>query len=463
MFVDRERELALLEAAFSSPDAELFVLYGRRRVGKTELLAKFCENKRHIFFVADLDAEPVLRGRFSAAVNTELLGAETAVAVYPTWESLLQVVARHAVSEPLVLVLDEFNYLLNAHPPLATVLQRLWDAELRHTQLKLILCGSHIGMMESDVLGYQAPLYGRRTGQYLLDSLSFADSRTFFMGLDPVDRVRVYAVLGGTPAYLRLVQPGQPLEAIIVDKILTRGTFLYDEVRLLLLQELREPRNYFAILEAIAAGHMRQNDIKQATGLDGISSYLSTLIALRLVERVVPVTESQPHKSRRGLYRLRDPFFRFWLRFVHPNRSALEQGAAQMVFDTQVAPRLDTFTGPVFEQVCEQHLWRASLAGSLPLTPQRIGPWWAPHQEIDLIALADGEALVAECKWSTRPVGVDILRHLEQVAASVPVLAEQTLYHALFARSGFTEEVQEEAVTRDDLLLFDLADLTAAG
>lgn len=461
MFVNRERELDFLEGRFASSEAELIVLFGRRRVGKTDLLAKFCEDKRHIFFVADLDVEPVLRARLSAAVNTRLLGSETASAVYPSWDALLQVIARHARDEPLVVVLDEFTYLLGAHPPLASVLQRLWDSDLRHTQLKLVLCGSHIGMMESEVLGYQAPLYGRRTAQYLLDPLTFADTTSFFAHLDAADRVQAYAVLGGTPAYLRLIEPGQTIEVLIVDKILTRGTFLYDEVRLLLQQELREPRNYFAVLEAIAGGRTRLNEIKQATGLEGISSYLSTLIALQIVERIVPVTESQPHKSRRGLYRLRDPFFRFWLRFVHPNRSALEQGGAQTVYDTHVAPQLDTFTGPVFEQVCEQYLWRASMAGTLSLQPQRIGGWWAAKQEVDLIALADGQALVGECKWSSRPIGVDILRHLESVAAGIPELADRTISYALFARSGFTDQVTAEAGARDDLMLVDLATLTA--
>jgi len=134
--------------------------------------------------------------------------------------------------------------------------------------------------------------------------------------------------------------------------VLTRGTFLYDEVRFLLQQELREPRNYFAIVEAIAAGRTRLNEIKQATGLEGVSAYLDTLQGLRLVERVVPVTEGKPHKSRRGLYRLRDHFFRFWFRFVHPNRSLLERGGAQVVLDTFVAPQLDSFTAPVFEEIC---------------------------------------------------------------------------------------------------------------
>jgi AAA+ ATPase superfamily predicted ATPase len=143
MFVNRERELALLEERYASGRAELFVLYGRRRVGKTELLAQFCtasgSPKRHIFFVADLDVEPVLRAALSAAVNTELLGPETAGAVYPSWEEILILLAKHAQQERLVVVLDEFTYLVDAHPPLASTLQRLWDRDLVNSQLMLIL------------------------------------------------------------------------------------------------------------------------------------------------------------------------------------------------------------------------------------------------------------------------------------------------------------------------------------
>ncbi len=460
VFLDRERELTLLEERFASDEAELFVLYGRRRVGKTELLTRFCQGKRHIFFVADLDAEPVLRAGLSRAVNSSLLGPATEGAVYESWEQLFRVVAEHARDEALVLVLDEFTYLVSAHPPLASILQRLWDAELRHGRLKLILCGSYIGMMEETVLGYRAPLYGRRTAQLRLEPLEFHDALGFFEGYSPSDRVRAYGVFGGTPAYLRIIAGQQDLLASIEGQVLTRGTFLFDEVRLLLQQELREPRNYFAILEAIASGRTRINGIKQATGIEGLSSYLGTLQDIDLVERVVPVTETQPHKSRRGLYRLKDPFFRFWFRFVHPNRTSLERGAVGEVLRERIAPQMDEFTGPVFERICEQFLWRAGLRGDLALRPQRIGGWWRAAEEIDLIALDEESALVVECKWSKNPVGVDILRALEAKAARVKGLRGRRLWFGLCARSGFTAQVQDIAAGRDDLRLFDLGQIT---
>lgn len=462
MFLDREQELALLEQCYSSEVAELFVLYGRRRVGKTELLGRFCEGKRYVFYVADQDAEPRLRAGLSAEVNTRLLGEAAASAVYPTWEALFRLLASHAQHEPLVVVLDEFTYLLAAHPPLASILQRLWDSELRHTRLKLVLCGSHIGMMESEVLGYQAPLYGRRTGQALLEPLGFHDARAFCPSYSAEDQVRAFAVFGGTPAYLTAAQLTAPLVETIQSRVLQRGTFFYDEVRFLLQQELREPRNYFAVLEAIAGGRTRQNEIKQATGIDGVSAYLGTLQELKLVERIVPVTETQPHKSRRGIYRLRDPFFRFWLRFVHANRTLLERGGAQVVLETKVVPQLDAFTGPAFEQVCEQFVWRLGLSGRLPLVPERVGGWWGGDAEIDLIALGGDAAMAFECRWSSRPVGTDILARLEARTTALAGVGDRAaVWYGLCSRSGFTAGVRAVVRERSDVRLFDLAAIVA--
>ena len=318
MFVNRVSEFNLLENRFRSGKAELFVLYGRRRVGKTELLHHFCEGKRHIFFVADLGSELSLRTALSGVINAILFGSNQMNAVYSSWEALFQALAQASQTERLVVVLDEFPYLVAAYPPLASILQRIWDQTLKNSQIMLMLCGSYIGMMEETILGYQAPLYGRRTSQYLLEPLLFQDARLLFSVYDLEDQVRTYAIFGGIPAYLQTLTPGLPLPDNILKDILTRGAFLYDEVRFVLQQELREPRNYFAILEAIAAGKTRLNEIKLATGLEGATAYLDTLQQLHLVERIVPVTETQPHKSRRGIYRLKDHYLRFWFRYVHP-------------------------------------------------------------------------------------------------------------------------------------------------
>jgi AAA+ ATPase superfamily predicted ATPase len=460
MFVNRVSELKLLEKRYASGKAEFFVLYGRRRVGKTELLARFCEGKRSIFFVSDLGSEISLRTALSAAVNTTLFGLNQMNAVYSTWEDLLNALTQAAQSERLVVVLDEFPYLVTAHPPLATILQRVWDQTLKNSQIMLILCGSYIGMMEETVLGYQAPLYGRRTAQYLLEPLQFKDARLFYPSFPLEDQVRAYAVYGGTPAYLHTIQSQQSLKDNVLDGILTRGSFLYDEVRFVLQQELREPRNYFAILQAIAAGKTRLNEIKQATGIEGATAYLDTLQQLHLVERLVPVTETQPQKSRRGIYRLKDHYLRFWFRYVHPNRSQLERGGTQIILENQVMSEIDHFSSLTFEEVCQQFFWQTGLSGKLPFVPTNIGNWWNANEEVDLVILGENDAILVECKWTSKPVGIDILAELERKSNLVRTELENCQIHfALCSRSGFTSQLIEDTKRRQDVALFDLPEI----
>ncbi|HFD40853.1 MAG TPA: ATP-binding protein [Anaerolineae bacterium] len=458
MFVNRERELAALEACYATDKAELFVLYGRRRVGKTELLRTFCRDKRHIFFVADLGSEATQLAAFSRVVGRQLLGSGEIG--FPSWDAVFDLLARSSQSERLVVVLDEFSYLAQSNPAFPSILQRLWDTQLRESRIMLILCGSYIGLMERDVLAYRAPLYGRRSGQWLLTPLSFDQIGPFLPTYAPADRVRAYAILGGTPAYLTRFDPRRSLGDNILTAILSPQGYLYDEARFLLLQEVREPRSYFAVLEALAQGRTRPNEIAQKAGMGGGAAAmptLKTLMDLRLVERHVPVTERHPHKSRKGLYRISDPYFRFWFRFVHPQRSALEEGRAQAVLEQQILPVLDHFTSLTFEEICRQHVWRMAL----PFVPQRVGAWWDRHTEIDVAAVGKAEdaLLVGECKWSARPVGANILDDLKRKAARL--LGQGTwsqVIYALFSRSGFTPAMkalaEAEAVHLVDLSAF---------
>lgn len=460
MFVNRCSELELLENRYAAGNAEFFVLYGRRRVGKTELLARFCESKRAIFFVADLASEPSLRAGLSSAVNSVLFGPGQMDSIYSTWEGLFQALGQASQQERLVVVLDEFPYMVTTHPALASILQKSWDQILKNSKIMLILCGSYIGMMEATVLGYQAPLFGRRTAQYLLEPLQFKDARLFFASFPSEDQVRAYAVYGGTPAYLQTIDPHKSITENIQDGVLTKGSYLFDEARFVLQQELREPRNYFAILQAIAAGKTRLNDIKVAARLEGATAYLEPLQQLHLVERIVPVTETQPHKSRRGIYRLKDHYLRFWFRYVHPNRTQLELGAVQAVYNHLVLPDIDHFVSLPFEEICRQYFWQEGLSGRLPFLPSNIGRWWDANEEVDLIVMGEEEAILVECKWSSQAVGTNVLADLERKALIVQrELGNRKIQFGLCSRSGYTARLKESAAKRRDIFLLDLPQL----
>jgi AAA+ ATPase superfamily predicted ATPase len=271
----------------------------------------------------------------------------------------------------------------------------------------------------------------------------------------PIDQIETYAILGGIAAYWAQFDPQAPLLANIEQRILNPASYLYQEPLFLLREELQELRNYFAILQAIAQGRTRLNEVAQITGMERgpASRYLALLQDLRLVERRVPVTEPRPDKSRRGSYRLRDPFLAFWFRFVAPYASILESGRTTPVA-SRIASELSVYLGWPFEDICRAWVTEQAALGRLSFLPERIGAWWDGQEEIDIAALGADAGLFGECKWTTRPVGANVLDDLKRKAYPlVQSLGLREAHYALFARSGFTEALTSRAQHENVLLV----------
>ena len=361
MFINRQAELANLEAHYQSGRAELFVLYGRRRVGKTELLRHFCEDKPHIFFIATLSSDFDQLASFSQEIWRFTHENVPEGFTFPSWEAAFRALA-DLPGRPIV-VLDEFTYLISGNKAIPSLLQKVWDELLRTTQVFLILCGSYVGMMEREILGYQAPLYGRRTGSYLLPALDLPAAAAFFPAYSPIQQIEAWAVLGGMPYYLTVFSDQADIFANIRTHVLDSQGTLRREPQLLLMEELREPRNYFSILRAIAQGSTRLNEISQAARVGDASTtarYLDILQDMRVVSRSVPATESRPEKSKRGLYRIVDGFLRFWFRYVHQNQGSLDLGLADAVLAQRLRPTFDQFVSYAFEEAARAHVARLS-------------------------------------------------------------------------------------------------------
>lgn len=459
MFVNREREIEQLERLHASDRAELFILYGRRRVGKTELLRVFQSGRPGVYFVGTLSSDADQLAAFSEQVWRAVHPGAPAGFRFPSWEAAFYFLGE-LPGKPVV-VLDEFTYIVAGNRSIPSILQKVWDEVLSKRQILLILCGSYVGMMEREVLSHQAPLYGRRTASALLQPLPLSAVGAFLPRYNAIQRIEVMAVLGGMPYYLQAFSDSMNLLANIRTHVLdTRGR-LFSEPRLLLMDELREPRNYFSIMRAIAHGQTRLNEITQEAkvGESPVTArYLDVLQRLRLVKRVVPVTEPRPEKSRKGVYRIIDPFLRFWFTFVHPNMGSLEMGLADSILDQRVKPRLDQFVSQAFEDLSREFILGLATSGKLPFLPERIGSWWDDNEEIDVVALseADGALLAAECKWSNRPVGVDVLGELERkVAVMERTSREQrpNVTLALFSKSGFTDALRKIARKRGVVLV----------
>jgi AAA+ ATPase superfamily predicted ATPase len=425
------------------------VLYGRRRVGKTELLRAFCEGKAHIFFVATLCSDPDQLATFSQLIwrftHSEVPDGFT----FPGWEAAFRALT-DLPGRPVV-VLDEFTYLISGNKAIPSILQKVWDEVLKNTGIFLILCGSYIRMIETEVLGYQAALYGRRTGRHLLSPFEMPEAALFFPNYNPTQQLEAWSVLGGMPYYLCAFSDTEDIFANIRDQILDEQGLLYNEPHLLLMEELREPRNYFSILRAIAQGRKRLNEIVQSAGVGSATTtirYLDILQQMRIVERRVPATESQPEKSKKGLYHITDPFLRFWFRYVQPYRGSLVIGMVGAILNQRIIPTFDQYVGLSFEEAAREYVARLARRGDLPFLPESIGGWWDRENEIDLIAASYSERslLLGECKWSEKPVGTNILDSLKKKSQDLSVTGDwRSLYYVLFSKSGFTPTLEKIA------------------
>jgi len=328
----------------------------------------------------------------------------------------------------------------------------VWDKKLKITHIMLVLCGSYIGMMETEVLGYQAPLYGRRTASTLLRPMDLTSSGLFFPGYSADEKFITWAVVGGTPYYLRTFQGSQNVFSNIRQHILdAQSGTLFNEPRLLLMEELREPRNYFSILRAIAQGRTRLNEIAQGAGIGNVTTvarYLDILQHMRLITRRVPSTETQPEKSKKGIYQIDDHFLRFWFRYVHPNQSSLDLGLADAILQQRIKPDLDHFVATAFEEAAITFTGRLAQAGELEFFPERIGGWWHRDAEIDVLAinLSEKIAFLGECKWAVHPFGSSVLDDLKQ---KVEILTKdreiKKVQFAIFARNGFTIDLEDRS------------------
>jgi AAA+ ATPase superfamily predicted ATPase len=444
-FVNRDPEIQFLLDRMASRKAEFIVVYGRRRIGKTELLKEAFKKKKSIYFVADLGADQDQRRRLSETIQLSFPSPLLQTEPPPEWDPLLRYLVDLGSKQRIVLILDEFPYLCSSQPALPSILQRIWDEMGKDSKLYIILCGSLVSFMEREILGHKSPLYGRRTGQLLLQPLSLLTLKEFFPRYSPEERISTYAILGGVPAYLIQFLDKFLMSQNIEKAILHPTAFLYDEVRFILMEELRDPKHYLSLLQSIAFGNTRLNDIVQRTGIERgpASKYLSVLQELKLIERETPVTEKHPEKSRKGIYRLSDHFFRFWFRFVLPYRSRLVEGGGQRILEQEILPNLDLFIGQVFDKICAEVLGHLISEGKIKWDCDRVGRWWAGNEEIDLVGMGGELPLfAAECKWSRKPIGMDVLMELRRkVSLIAPGGDISNVRLGLFSRSGFTKEV----------------------
>ena len=473
MFIGREAELKFLQDKYTEERGQLIVLYGRRRVGKTETLREFCKDKPHVFFSCTQTTDLVQLRNFSGRMFKEDIPAKNYISEFADWEKAFRAVLDLPYgNQKKLLVIDEFPYMCRGNKSIPSILQNLWDAELRDSNVMIILCGSAMSFIEKELLSEKNPLYGRATGIYKMKEMGFYDAVKFFPEYSDRDKVLTYAVLGGIPHYLRQWNPKLSVDENIKRNILTKGCILYSEVEFLLHQELRETPIYNSIIEAVALGNTKLNDISQKSLLEDTaktSVYLKNLMELGIVEREFSVDAKIKERanSGRGTYRLTDNFFRFWYAFGFANYSQLEDGDVDGVYEYVVKPALHEFASFAFEDVCREFVRMLQKKNELPFRYSKMGRWMGKttvrdekasdglrtaETEIDLLCIGKDakEYLVGECKFKGVPFSYS--EYLDTLAKLTPLKEKSKFYYALFSESGFDQKILDCAAMNETQL-----------
>ena len=435
-FVNRREELTFLEERYKKPGFEFFVIYGRRRVGKTELIKEFIKNKKHIYFLSDKSGTQKNLQRFKKSI-AELL-QEPIIETNDIYE-IFKHLTKKTEKKELIICFDEFSYLVEKDNAIPSMFQYLVDEILSKTNIFLILCGSSISMMENGILSQKSPLYGRKTAHIRLKPIRFAQFSEFFPSNTTETNIELHSVLGGIPFYLDKFSQKKSVSENIAEQILSKKGRLYEETDFLLKEELREPDTYKSILESIASGRTKTVDISNKARIKNqdIDKYLKVLINLGFIRREQPVTET---KSKKSIYIFDDNFSNFWFQFCEPEKSALEIGEIAKIKQT-IKTRFPAYVGKKFED-----LTRQIIPYTRNFQIQKVGKWWGHTRidgvrkeiEIDLVALnkQTKDILFSECKWQEKADAQKILTELKEKSKYVQWNNETRKENfAIFAKS----------------------------
>nr|WP_318001211.1 ATP-binding protein [uncultured Faecalibacillus sp.] len=460
MFIGRKAELKQLNEQYNSSRFEFAVIYGRRRIGKTSLIQEFIKDKKALFFTGLETTQKQNLVNLSQVILQSSLDDIT----FNSFQAALENVFEKAKKERIIFVIDEYPYLANTYPAISSILQLLIDKNKEDSKLFLILCGSSLSFMEEQVLGYQSPLYGRRTSQYKIKPFSFFETCDYFNSFSYEEKAFIYGLTSGIPLYISLFRENKSLKQNIIDIFLSSNGYLFEEPTNLIKQECRDPSTYNSIIQAIATGATKLSEISNQVGIEtGLcTTYIKKLISLGIIIKDYPIYK--PSKKQ-TIYLLEDHMFQFWYKFILPNISLINIGMGEKVYE-KIEPHFYEFMGYIFEDICKQYLWLLNIREELPLFFLKLGRWWGndprikAEAEIDILAYNDeNQILLGECKWRNEEIDKKVL---EKAIFRSELFSFPNKFIYLFSKTGFTSYCLEYAKTNPSIHLVTFQDIIKA-
>lgn len=434
VLIGRATELAILQNRYDRAGGQLALVYGRRRIGKSFLLEQFTHGKPAVFYQATQQAEEAELESFTRAVQP-IVGGEYLPEGYrfPSWENALNFVQERNRTPRLIVILDEFPYLAESTPGLPSVIQRWWDRGGKDSSIMLVLCGSAQTFMET-LDAQAAPLHQRFTAKIHVGPLGYRDAAAFTPALSAEDKARVYAILGGTPLYLRQWNEREDLRTNLLELFADPASTLVDSAELVLSTDIHDARAPYRALQAIALGASKYSQIRDKAKLS-TERVMPRLIDIGLVEKRTPATE-HPERTKRSVYAIADNYFRFYFRFIATNRGQISRGLGTQVVDNAILPYLDDYMEPAFEAIARDFV--RSLVGRGELPGDDVGVWWSTdgQHEIDVVGTLGHKepTFIGSVKWRREPLGQTVLNDLERDAPAIKIASDAP--RVLIGRGG---------------------------
>lgn len=451
-FVGRSRELEVLDSLWASKRATLLILYGRRRVGKTRLLTHWLQQHTHagLYWVAEPASALTQLRSFSQALIA-YVDPEAEIPpdfTYATWEMALRQLAVYARERRIALFIDEVTYLIDVNPDFIGILQKAWDKWLSNSNLMLALSGSQMGLIQRNLLDYNAPLYGRATAHVMLPPLPYGATRDYFKAFSAADRVAMYSMWGGVPAYWERIDQDATIIENLRRNILPSYSWMIDESRILLQDFITDLHNYVGLMRAVAEGQQALGEIAKRAGLTSskASFYLSVLRDTGFVERRVPLSQ-RGTDSRRGRYYVTDPYLRFFYRFLSAHHSKLALGQVQPVLDLIRRELSDFITDSTWQELCREWLLLRSANERAPAPIDEVGSEWTRSSTIHVVGVRDGTPTVVlgDCYWQRVDAGGALELLMQKATSLLSKRSDPWQVHLmLFSGAGWAEGAHDE-------------------
>ncbi|HAV91222.1 ATP-binding protein [Eubacterium uniforme] len=463
MFIGRKDELKVLEDTYKKPGFQMTVIYGRRRIGKSRLIAEFIKDKKSSYYMASQSSLEDNVKRWSEQYVTDMMPDMEGIS-FADLDSFFNFIGNNCKKEKIIIALDEIPYIAEADSSFMSKFQAAIDNVFSTKNIYLIICGSAISFMEKEILSEKSPLFGRRTNQIFLKPFDYIESALFTPKYSFEEKAIVYGVTGGVAKYLQLFDDKFSLDENLINNFFSPSGYLYEEPMNLLMQEFRTVNTYNSVIENCAKGANKVNEIAEKSHISTatLTYTLKNLMTVGIISKIEPMTEKNNRKKTS--YEIVDGLYRFWYTFIPSARAAIEMNKGDVYYKKNVKNKLHFFMGGIFEEMCRRYILREGLNGNLNCFVTNVGKWWGNDNfhtptDIDVVGVDEGakKAVIGECKFKNESIDRDVYEALMNRKGLINSKYEEVQYF-LFALKGFSKWVKENA-DQDKVCLLTLKDI----